>query len=464
MPNGPSNETLFRYLVLSELLARERQGATRSAACAAIAGEKQMDPQGNQRSVSVRTLYRWLNRYDKDGFIGIQPKVRQTEVGSRVISKTLLDFFKQQKEDDPKTSIPELIRRAKELGLIADIEQVDRSTLWRNLKRMGVDTTRRGALHPGRDKRRFAYPHRMDMVLCDGKHFRAGGSRLRRVAMFFLDDATRLGLAVVVGTSETKELFLRGLYEAVLRYGLMSALFVDRGSGFVAHDSIAVLKQLGVLFIHGQAGYPQARGKIERFNQTALSCCLRTLDGNPGVNPDCSALELRLRHFLFRQYNHFPHEGLDRNTPLSRFGSDARALRFFENTDELKRAFVLHHSRRVSADNIVSLDGVKYEMPCGYEKSYITLRHFILENKVCFIHRGKEIVLSPPDIYANALNKRFQTSPPSQDPAGTVLPESSAQIAFGREHRPMVGEDGGFAKPDCSSISPEKRSSHVEKT
>lgn len=460
MANGPSNETLFRYLVLSKVLAYEQQGGTRSAATAAIAGEKQTDPGGIRRSVSVRTLYRWLNRFEKDGFNGLTPKFRQRSTNSLVISKELMNFFKQQKADDLKTSIPELIRRAKETGLIADVKEVDRSTLWRNLKRIGVNTTRNGINHPLRDKRRFAYPHRMDMVLCDGKHFRAGVSRVRRVAMFFLDDATRLGLAVVVGTSETKELFLRGLYEAILRYGLMSALFVDNGSGFTAHDSIAVLQQLGVLFIHGQVGYPQGRGKIERFNQTALTWCLRTLDGNPGVNPDCSALELRLRHFLFGQYNHSPHEGLDLKTPWGRFNSDSRELRFFQNRIELKRAFVLHHKRRVSTDNVVSLNSIKYEMPGGYEKSYITLRHLILEKKVCFIHRGKEITLHPPDIYANALDKRLKTRTKNHVQAGTILPDSSAQIAFRREHRPIVGEDLGFSGPKIKNTRTQKRSNH----
>jgi transposase len=225
---APSNEVLFRYLLLSKVLAREQQGETRSVATGAIAEKKQTDPTGTLRGVSQRTLYRWLNRFERYGFNGLVPKVRQRSMNSLVISQDLLDFFRQQKEDDPKTSIPELIRRAKELDLITDTKEVDRSTLWRSLKRIGVDTTRKPAISSSRDKRRFAYPHRMDMVLCDGKHFRAGASRLRRVALFFLDDATRLGLAVVVGTSETKELFLRGLYEAILRYGLMSAFIGDR--------------------------------------------------------------------------------------------------------------------------------------------------------------------------------------------------------------------------------------------
>ena len=45
-----------------------------------------------------------------------------------------------------------------------------------------------------------------------------------------------MGLHVVVGTSENAELFLRGLYETMLSYGMMDALFVDRGPGFVATD------------------------------------------------------------------------------------------------------------------------------------------------------------------------------------------------------------------------------------
>lgn len=59
------------------------------------------------------------------------------------------------------------------------------------------------------------------MVLCDGKQLRAGASRAKRVALHFIDDATRLALHVVVGTSETTRLFLRGLYELVCKYGRM---------------------------------------------------------------------------------------------------------------------------------------------------------------------------------------------------------------------------------------------------
>lgn len=59
----------------------------------------------------------------------------------------------------------------------------------------------------------------MMLVIADGKHFRAGAARLKRVALIFMDDATRYGLIVIVGTSENASDFLRGLWEVIRRHG-----------------------------------------------------------------------------------------------------------------------------------------------------------------------------------------------------------------------------------------------------
>lgn len=91
-------------------------------------------------------------------------------------------------------------------------------SVWRAFERMGLATCMRVTKHEG-DMRRFTFLNRMQMVLCDGKKFRAGAARLRRVALFYLDDSSRYGLQVVVGTEETSELFLRGLYKLICRYG-----------------------------------------------------------------------------------------------------------------------------------------------------------------------------------------------------------------------------------------------------
>jgi len=112
-------------------------------------------------------------------------------------------------------------------------------------------------------------------------------------------------------------LFLRGLYETIRTCGLMSILYLDQGPGFIAESTVRVLANLGVLLIHGEAAYPEGHGKIERWNRTCLADLLRGLDRRPDVDPDCGALELRLRHYVREIYNQRPHESLAGDSPAS---------------------------------------------------------------------------------------------------------------------------------------------------
>jgi putative transposase len=357
-----------------------------------------------------------------------------------VLSEALLDYFKAEKLADARTSVPELIRRARVTGRIKPDERVHRATVWRAFQHLGVPTGRINTPKV-RDCRRFAYAHRLEMVLCDGKHFRAGAGRLKRVALFFIDDATRFGLEVVVGTSESAALFLRGLYLCILFHGRMIGLFVDNGPGFIALDTIEVARKLLVHLIHGSAGYPEGHGKVERFNRTAAEQLLRLLSGDPRIDPRVEALELRLRHYLREHYNHQPHESLGGMTPWERFHQDSsRALRFFDSAEQLRRAFVLHEERRVSRDHVVSVDGVAYEMPLGYRGRKVMVQRHLLDGGVSLLHEGRLVALAPVDVHANARDRRARgrDAPPSPMP-----PPSAAQMAFERDLGPVVDNQGG---------------------
>ena len=100
--------------------------------------------------------------------------------------------------------VPELLRRAQARGIVPEDLLVDRTTVWRACRRMGLVTRARPSKREG-DMRRWRYPHRMQCVLADGKHFRAGGARAKRVALFFLDDATRYALEA--GSSLSRRTF-----------------------------------------------------------------------------------------------------------------------------------------------------------------------------------------------------------------------------------------------------------------
>ena len=435
-------EELFRYQVISQVLSKTAAGEVLSKAVKIVADTEHICPNGKEQKVKKRSIYRWLKAFKEQGLEGLLTKPRRQIEDSMVLNLSLLDFFIEQKTTDPLVSIPELINRAKILGYIQSEEAVNRVTVWRALNRMGIDTSHRKSAKR-RDSRRFAYPHRMDMVLCDGKHFRAGVNRLKRVVLFFIDDCTRMVLHAVVGTSETTKLFLRGLYETIQKYGFMKAVYVDRGSGFMSHDAIDVLAKLGILFIHGSKGYPQARGKIERFNRTASGQCIRYLNGNPEVDADCRSIEQRLCHYVDNQYANAPHESLSGRRPLHCFQNDSRSLRFAESIDHLRQAFVLHITRRVSFDNVVGFDGIKYETPTGYAGTRITLYRNVLDDCIRIVHHGRLVRLLPVDLHANARDKRA-AGHCDDDATKPLPPKSCSQIAYERDFAPVVDPDGGF--------------------
>ncbi len=311
-PQDPlSKKALLRYHVVSLVRARLLGGDDLASAVAAVAASRHPDTLGVLHRFSKRTIYRWVAAYQKAGPASLADAKREGEFASRVLCSKLLEFLTKERASDADASIPELIRRAEKGGHLDSWRDVDRSTVYRALVRMGVSTAR-AKKERGRDMRRFSYPHRMDMVLCDGVHFRAGATRKRRVAEFFLCDCTRFGLHVVVGTSESAQLFLRGFHEVLRRYGKMSSLYIDNGPGFKANDVAEVCRRLDLAVIHGEVRYPEGHGKIERLNQTARAAVLRSLDGRAEVDPACEALELRLQHWLREVYNHTPHESLRR--------------------------------------------------------------------------------------------------------------------------------------------------------
>jgi putative transposase len=440
----PSTEALLRYQVVSAVLSRVLAGDLRPDAIAVVAGYTHADCNGPPRLATERTIYRWLKAFHERGLAGLEPASRTRTMTSVVLPEPLLDFISGQKDEDIRASIPEIIRRARHLGVIGEQQRVQRSTVHRACVRMGVPTVRSKRAKV-RDSRRFAYPHRMDLMLSDGKHFRAGVHRLRRVAMFFLDDASRLGLHVVVGTSESTALFLRGLFEAIQHQGIAGIIYLDHGPGFVSIDTQAVIAQLPALLIHGEVRYPEGHGKIERFHRTAIDAVLGGLDGRADVDADCGALELRLRHWLRETYNHTKHESLGGLTPWQRFSQDEKPLVFPESLAALRESFVVHVKRKVTNDHVISVQGVLYETPRGLAGSWLQVRRQVLDGTVSVLHQGRIVVLHPMNLAGNAQDKRGQQA---QEDDVSVLPPSAADMAFARDFQPIVGADGGFAKPE----------------
>lgn len=404
-----------------------------------VANRDHVGADGRPRRVGARSIYRWLAAFSEAGIVGLAPSPR-SPVASHALDPALVAFLAAEKRADGRASVPELLRRAVVAGLVHTAQDVDRTTVWRAFRRLGLRT--RTGKAPVPDQRRFAKENRMQIVLCDGKHFRAGARAARRVAIFFIDDASRYVPHVVVGPSESSLLFLRGLHGLVERVGKMDIMYDDHGSGFIAEDSHEVLRNLEIGFVHGTVGYPQARGKIERFNRTAEEGVLRDL-ARDDVDPDCLALELRLEHYLTHDYNRQPHSSLGGQTPEARFLADERPLRPFLDAEDLRRRFFVTEKRVVSNDHVISISGVHYEVPRGLAGHRIAAKRDVLDPRHLRLdHDGASIRLHPVDVHANARARRGVTAAPPEPRPPSL---SAANRAADRALAPITQPDGGFS-------------------
>ena len=436
----PSSTALLRYAVLSQVEALILSGWKAGAAVREVAARDHVDAQGRPVRVSVRTLQRWRAAWAKGGMAALEPESRTRTDTSVTLSSELVAFLKTEKERDPRASVPELLRRARRRGVVPEDLPLNRTTAWRACRRMGLPTRPRPTKREG-DMRRWRYPHRMQCVLVDGKHFRAGAARLRRVALFFLDDATRYALGVIVGPSESASLLLHGLYDVVRCHGLPDLLYLDKSGGFTSADVLSVVQGgLKAWLIHGQTRYPQGHGAIERFHRSAYEQVLRGLDGAADVDPACGALTLRLRHYLQDRYNGTPHETLGGDTPAQRWGQ-GRPLRFPEDDADLYRRFVVQDRRKVSNDHVIQSDGKLWEAPRGTGGSWVEVVRHVLDGRLWVLHEGRTVLLRELDPHANAREPRHTVDTPLTSEG---IPATAAGLAYDRDFLPLVDPDGGF--------------------
>jgi len=171
----PTSEALLRYSILAQVEALLLGGCRAGDAVREVAAREHAHPDGRSVRVSTRTIQRWRVAYTEGGIEGLEPRSRKRTLASEVLPDSLIAFLKSEKERDPRASVPELIRRARERGIIDG--PIERSTAWRACRRMGLATRPRPSKREG-DMRRWRYPHYVLLYIVRTM----GGEMLCRVA------------------------------------------------------------------------------------------------------------------------------------------------------------------------------------------------------------------------------------------------------------------------------------------
>ena len=327
-------------------------------------------PDGKVYHFHPDTLQRWYSAYKKQGFEALMPRDRRDAGKSRKIDADLLEQLTYFVEHYPRMPATEILRKLEENGSVTD-GQVSLSTITRC-----VSNIRRSAgASPNRDMRRYERPH-INEVWCGdssvGPRLKGPDGRKQRVYIIALiDDASRFITGADLFYNDNFVNLMSVMRSAVAKYGRPKVWRFDNGRTYRNRQMDLLSARIGTTLSYCQPYTPQGKSKIERWFLTLKDHWYASLDLTEFRSLD----ELRgsFQEWV-RKYNQTPHSSLRGKTPQERFFSEPEQIRRLPDQD-LDRSFLLEADRRVSADSVIVIDHVEYEVDCRYAKQKLRIRY-----------------------------------------------------------------------------------------
>ena len=307
--------------------------------------------------ISVRQIKRLKRRMLDEGTEGLLSRKRGKPSNRRTPADVLekaMGLIGAHYADFGPTLACEKLEENHEIKL--SVETVRQAML-----RAGLWKARRGAgarTHAMRERR----ARRGELIQIDGSpHDWFEGRAPRCCLLVFIDDATSELMALRFVDAETTLGYMGLLEEHVLAHGLPAAIYSDRHSIFqvnkgdhkdVSHTQTQFARALEQLGIEGiQANSPQAKGRVERANQTLQDRLVKEmrLQGISGQEAANAWLPQFIRAF-------------NRRFAVKPAAPDDAHVPYVGTKAALRRILSVHTKRRLSSNLSCQLDGMLYQV------------------------------------------------------------------------------------------------------
>lgn len=359
-----------RFQMISPLLADDIDPAKRNQLRSQIA---------ENNDISERTLYRLEAAWRKSGFEGLRPADRKIRPAQKLpgnFDEILLQAF-QLKREVPGRSVAQIIRILEMEGWAAP-GTLKRSTLQRYLYNagFGVKQMKRYTEARNATSRRFCKPHRMMLAQADIKYglklpIGNGGKKVQTYLSALIDDHSRFILES--GWYDNQEAFIVEdvFHKAILKRGVMDAVYADNGKQYVSVHLTRTLEKLGIRYMHAKPYHAWSKGLIERFNLSVDSFLNEVKLKNV---KSLEELNSYWKVWVEEYYHNKPHDGIREYyeslgapvpeggiSPAQEWNRDSRALKFLDSS-VVGEAFLHHETREIDKSGCLSFEGRKYDV------------------------------------------------------------------------------------------------------
>lgn len=327
-------------------------------------------PDGSIKHYAPGTIARWYHHYMKDGFDALLPTGRCDVGKPRKLDDDLQDQIRYLKSNYPRISAAAIYRQLQDNGSIKN-GQVSQSTVNRYIN--FIASKMHTSNNP--DMRRYERPH-INEVWCGdssvGPYLKTSDGKKHRVYIIALiDDASRFIVGIDVFFNDNFINLMSVIKSAVAKYGRPQMFNFDNGSSYKNKQMELLAARIGSVLHYDQPYTPTQKAKIERWFRTMKDQWMASLD----IRDFHSLDELRGSLFAFvHKYNLTVHSSLKDNSPHQRFFSEPECIHRLSDED-IEKHFLLEIERRVSADSVIVINQVEYEVDCRFAKQRIKLRY-----------------------------------------------------------------------------------------
>ncbi|HAG69105.1 MAG TPA: IS481 family transposase [Lachnospiraceae bacterium] len=377
---------LFRYSVIAPLeTGTSDPGISNSEFFRRAAAKTYTDPNGKVKTISADTIEKWHLLYKRAGFDGLLPQSRNDEGISRKLDEALQEKIRYLKREHPRISAAEIYRILLSDGDIC-LGQVSLTTVERfvRLIRSKEDTASQ------KDMRRYERPHINEVWYgdtCYGPWLSTPEGKKRVYFIALIDDASRYIVAADLFFNDNFQNLMALIRSAVSKHGKPRLFSFDNGATYRNSQMELLAARIGSSVHYCEPFTPTSKAKIERWFLTMRMQYLASLDMR-----NFHSLEDLRRDFAayVLRYNQTPHSSLGGISPQDRFFSEPDHIRRLTE-EEIEKNFLLETERRVSADSVLSLGNVDYEVHYSYAKQRIRIRYSPDMEKVFVVEPSGEL-------------------------------------------------------------------------
>ncbi len=361
---------LFRYGIIAPLISETYDEQKSLKEFYLHASQKvYTNPRGEETKISESTLERWYYYYKNGGFDALLPQRRSDTGRSRKIDDDIESQIRHLKKEYPRIPATLIHQKLVDNGTITKGD-ISLSTINRFVNQINIEEKYTN----NKEMRRYERAHINEVWYgdtCYGPYLKIDGKKKRVYIQALIDDASRFIVGIDIFFNDTFVNLMSVMKTAVVRHGKPKILSFDNGSPYRNKQMNLLAARIGSVLNYNYPNNPVQKAKIERWFRTLRDQWMSQLN----MNDFGSLLELRDDLIAYvTEYNRRVHSSLNGLTPQDRFFKESHLIKRLSD-EQIEKYFLLEYERRVTADNVVMIDEVEYEVDYRYSRQKITLRY-----------------------------------------------------------------------------------------